>query len=192
MSNSTPENLPPKTSSSDQVLKVVVASKNPVKIDAAKESFTKAFPEFKIEVLSVDAPSKVNDQPMSAVETKEGAINRVKYCQQHHQADYYIAYEGGVEVLDGNPSTYAVVCIANADNLQTGRTASLPLPTSIYEQLTLGKELGPAMDRLFNTVNIKQKGGAIGQLSKGLETRKSIYVSATLLTLSVFFYPQLY
>jgi non-canonical (house-cleaning) NTP pyrophosphatase len=68
----------------------------------------------------------------------------------------------------------------------------LPLPTSIYEQLTLGKELGPAMDRLFNTVNIKQKGGAIGQLSKGLETRKSIYVSATLLTLSVFFYPQLY
>jgi non-canonical (house-cleaning) NTP pyrophosphatase len=48
------------------------------------------------------------------------------------------------------------------------------------------------MDRLFNTVNIKQKGGAIGQLSKGLETRKSIYVSATLLTLSVFFYPELY
>lgn len=179
-------------STSRKAIRVAVASKNPVKIDAATESFTKAFPEFKLEVLSVDAPSNVNDQPMSALETKQGAINRVKYCQQHHQADYYIAYEGGVEVLDGNPSTYAVVCIADAEKLQTGRTASLPLPTSIYEQLTLGKELGPAMDRLFNTVNIKQKGGAIGQLSKGLETRKSIYVSATLLTLSVFFYPQLY
>jgi non-canonical (house-cleaning) NTP pyrophosphatase len=147
-------------------IRVIFASKNPVKIDAATESFNKAFPESKLHVLSVDAPSNVNDQPMSALETKQGAINRVKYCQQHHQAD--------------------------DEKLQTGRTASLPLPTSIYELLTLGKELGPAMDRLFNTVNIKQKGGAIGQLSKGLETRKSIYVSATLLTLSVFFYPQLY
>jgi non-canonical (house-cleaning) NTP pyrophosphatase len=48
------------------------------------------------------------------------------------------------------------------------------------------------MDEMFNTVNIKQKGGAIGQLSNGLETRKSIYVSATILSLSVFFYPDLY
>ncbi len=192
MSTPTPASLSSGNSQEAKSIKVVVASKNPVKIEAAKESFSKAFPDAQIEIYAVDAPSKVNDQPMSATETKEGAINRVAYCQQHHQADYYIAYEGGVEILDGNPSTYAVVCIADADKLQTGRTASLPLPTSIYEQLTLGKELGPAMDRLFNTVNIKQKGGAIGQLSKGLETRKSIYVSATLLTLSVFFYPQLY
>ena len=53
-------------------------------------------------------------------------------------------------------------------------------------------ELGPAMDDMFNTVNIKQKGGAIGQLTNGLETRKSIYVSATLMTLSAFFYAELF
>ncbi len=56
----------------------------------------------------------------------------------------------------------------------------------------MGEELGPAMDNMFNTVNIKQKGGAIGQLTNGLETRESIYVSATLLTLSAFFYPKLF
>jgi non-canonical (house-cleaning) NTP pyrophosphatase len=90
------------------------------------------------------------------------------------------------------PSTYAVVCIADNSRCQTGRTASLPLPKQIYQKLLQGEELGPAMDEMFNTVNIKQKGGAIGQLSKGLETRESNYVSASLLTLSVFFYPNLY
>jgi non-canonical (house-cleaning) NTP pyrophosphatase len=66
------------------------------------------------------------------------------------------------------------------------------LPKQIYQKLKLGEELGPAMDAMFNTVNIKQKGGAIGQLTNGLETRKSIYVSATLMTLSAFFYAELF
>ena len=173
-------------------MKIIVASKNPVKIDAARTSFERAFPSDEIEVIAVDAPSLVSDQPMTAQETRDGAVNRVKYCQQHQAADYYVSYEGGVDVLDDIPSTYAVVCIANKERLQTGRTASLPLPNQIYQKLKAGGELGPAMDDMFNTVNIKQKGGAIGQLSNGLETRKSIYVSATLLSLSVFFYPNLY
>jgi inosine/xanthosine triphosphatase len=173
-------------------MKIIVASKNPVKIDAAKTSFARAFPAEELEVVAIDAPSLVSEQPMSSEETRDGAVNRVKYCQQHHVADYYVSYEGGVDILDGNPSTYAVVCIADKDRLQTGRTASLPLPKQIYQKLLAGGELGPSMDAMFNTVNIKQKGGAIGQLSNGLETRKSIYISATLLSLSVFFYPDLY
>jgi inosine/xanthosine triphosphatase len=172
-------------------MKIVVASKNPVKVEAARKSFVRAFSE-EIEVIAINAPSLVNEQPMDSEETRDGAVNRVRFCRQHHQADYYVSYEGGVDVLDGIPSTYAVVCIANASKLQTGRTASLPLPDQIYKKLKLGGELGPAMDDMFNTVNIKHKGGAIGQLTNGLETRESIYVSATLLTLSVFFYPDLF
>jgi inosine/xanthosine triphosphatase len=173
-------------------MRIIVASKNPVKVEAARKSFIKAFVDENIEIIAISAPSMVSEQPMSSEETKTGAINRVKFCQQHEQADYYISYEGGVDVLDGVPSTYAVVCIANNSKYQTGRTASLPLPKQIYQKLQQGEELGPAMDAMFNTVNIKQKGGAIGQLSNGLETRESIYVSASLLTLSVFFYPELF
>lgn len=173
-------------------MKIIVASKNPVKIEAARTSFETAFADQEIEVLAVDAPSLVSEQPMSTQETRDGAVNRVKYCQQHHSADYYISYEGGVDIFDGIPSTYAVVCIADGSKLQTGRTASLPLPNQIYQKLKSGDELGPAMDDMFNTVNIKQKGGAIGQLTNGLETRSSVYISATLLTLSAFFYPALF
>ncbi|MBF7074365.1 inosine/xanthosine triphosphatase [Glaciecola sp. MH2013] len=178
-------------------MSIIVASKNPVKIEAARESFQSAFVNSLVTVVSIDAPSSVPDQPMNATETRDGAVNRVKYCQEYAannnlQADYVVAYEGGVEVLDSVPSTYAVVCVANAERCHTGRSASLALPPQIYQRLQQGQELGPAMDALFNTVNIKQKGGAIGQLSKGLQSRKSIYISATQLTLSAFFYPELY
>ena len=197
----------PEPALESRTLRVIVASKNPVKIEAARESIASAIEGLfdkggsivadNIDVISVDAPSNVPDQPMTAQETRDGAVNRVRYCQQYaseHKidADFYIAYEGGVEVLDDIPSTYAVVCVADNKRCQTGRSASLPLPQRIYDELLAGKELGPAMDALFNTVNIKQKGGAIGQLSKGLQSRKSIYVSATQLTLSVFFYPELF
>jgi inosine/xanthosine triphosphatase len=173
-------------------MKIIIASKNPVKIEAARKSFCTAYADDEIEIIAVDAPSLVSDQPMSTQETRDGAVNRVTYCQQSYEADYYVSYEGGVDVLDNVPSTFAVVCIANSKKLQTGRTASLPLPNQIYQKLKMGEELGPAMDNMFNTVNIKQKGGAIGQLTNGLETRESIYVSATLLTLSAFFYPELF
>lgn len=75
-------------------MKIIVASKNPVKIEAARKSFSMAFANEDIDLIAVDAPSLVSDQPMSTGETRDGAVNRVKYCQKHHQADYYVSYEG--------------------------------------------------------------------------------------------------
>ena len=48
------------------------------------------------------------------------------------------------------------------------------------------------MDRLFNTHNIKQKGGAIGLLTNELETRQSTYQQALVLALAPFIHRQLY
>ena len=95
-------------------------------------------------------------------------------------------------VFEDGPKTFAVICISNRDEIVFGQSATLPLPVSVYQKLLDGYELGTAMDELFNTQNIKQKGGAIGQLTMGLETRKSIYVSATILTLSSFMHESLY
>ena len=66
------------------------------------------------------------------------------------------------------------------------------MPKAIYDSLKQGAELGPAMDALFNTQNIKHKGGAIGQLTGGLCTRKSVYVTGAIMTLAPFVYPDLY
>lgn len=175
----------------DKALRVVVASANPVKIDAAKEAFSLVF-NVAVEIIVADVDSGVSDQPMDYVETRSGAENRVKQALQFCEADYYIAFEGGVDVFEDGPKTFAVICISNGDEMVFGQSGMLPLPMPVYAMLLEGTELGSAMDALFNTVNIKQKGGAIGQLTNGLETRKSIYTSATILALSRFVHADLY
>ncbi len=170
---------------------LVIASKNPVKINAAEIAFRRAF-DLEVDVISCNADSQVSDQPMTYEETRQGALNRVENAKHMHEGDYYIAFEGGVDIFEDGPKTFAIVCISSSHKTVFGQSATMPLPVSIYEQLINGKELGSAMDELFQTVNIKQKGGAIGQLTKGLETRQSVYQSATILALSPFLYESLY
>lgn len=179
------------TETSNCVIRVAVASANPVKMNAAETAFGLVFKKT-IEITSVDVDSEVSEQPMNYQETLIGAKNRIKNIKDIVDADYYIAFEGGVDVFEDGPKTFAVICISNRDEIVFGQSATLPLPVSVYQKLLDGYELGTAMDELFNTQNIKQKGGAIGQLTMGLETRKSIYVSATILTLSSFMHESLY
>jgi len=79
------------------IIKVIVGSKNPVKVNAATNAMKLLFPESQIETLSMDAPSGVPAQPMTDSDTRQGAVNRVNYCQRHTEADYYFAMEGGVD-----------------------------------------------------------------------------------------------
>lgn len=172
--------------------KIVVGSKNPVKIRAAEAAICDMFSLEKVECIGINAPSGVAEQPMNTEETQLGAINRVKYCQQHHQADFYVAIEGGVDLFDYGPATFAFVVIANHKQMSVGRSCNLPLPVVIYQALQKGEELGHVMDRLFKTDNIKQKGGAIGLLTNNLATRESVYLQATLLALAPFVNTDLY
>lgn len=175
-----------------KTLNIVVGSKNPVKIQAAKQAFETNFDAYEVNVLGIDAPSGVSAQPMTQEETSQGAANRVANLLENNDADYYIAYEGGVDVFEDGPRTFAVICISDGKSQWFGQTATLPLPINVYQELLRGEELGDAMDRLFDTKNIKQRGGAIGQLTKEKETRASIYTSATLLALAPFNYPDLF
>ena len=55
------------------MLKITVASKNPIKLQAAHTAFVQMLdPEVQIEGLAV--PSEIRDQPLSDEETLEGAI----------------------------------------------------------------------------------------------------------------------
>lgn len=174
------------------IINVIVGSTNPVKVGAAQSAFATLFPTSSIQCLGVDAPSSVADQPMTDAETKLGAINRVKFCQRHHQADYYIAMEGGVDLFEHGPATFAYIAIAHQSQVTLGRGAQLPLPMQVYQALTQGQELGHVMDSMFNTVNIKQKGGAIGLLTNGNETRQSNYTQAIILAMAPLLHPNLY
>lgn len=175
-----------------QFIKVIVGSQNPVKVQAAEVTFRQFYPKANIECYGVKAPSGVADQPMTEAETLLGAENRVHYCQQQHQADYYVAMEGGVDKFDYGAATFAYVVIADRQNKSIGRGANLPLPESVYNALESGQELGDVMDQLFDTENVKQKGGAIGLLTDNQATRQSNYTHALTLAMAPFLHPKLY
>ena len=175
-----------------QLINLIIGSTNPIKIQAAQQAFEQLFPETNISSRGVHAPSLVAEQPMSSKETRQGAINRVEFCRNTDSADYYLAMEGGVDSFEDGPATFAYIAIATQDNMSIGRSANLPLPACVFEALQQGEELGHVMDRLFNTTNIKQAGGAIGLLTNGHATRASIYTQAIILAMAPLMHQALY
>lgn len=173
-------------------INVIVGSQNPVKINAMQKTMALLFPNHKIHCTGIHAPSGVDDQPMTAAETRLGAINRAYYCRQETEADFYVAMEGGVDVFEDGPATFAYVAILNQKQESISCSARLPLPKKVYQALLDGEELGMVMDKLFNTQNIKQKGGAIGLLTRNHATRESTYTQALLLAMAPFINKELY
>ncbi|NRA59862.1 MAG: inosine/xanthosine triphosphatase [Psychrobium sp.] len=177
---------------SKPILKVVVGSRNPVKINAVRSAINTYYPDHDIDCSGMDAASLVSDQPMTSQQTRDGAVNRLRYCQQQVSADFYAAIEGGVDNFEDGAATFAYVVIANHKQMSVGRSANLPLPSHVYQALSDGEELGPLMDKMFKTVNIKQKGGAIGLLTNGHSSREANYTQALILAMAPFAHSELF
>jgi len=179
---------------SSTVIRVSVGSTNPVKVNAARQAFLQIFPNHTIHCEEMHAPSEVADQPMTESETRLGAQNRAKYCYEHvsnQGMDFFVSMEGGVDQFEEGAATFAYVAIVNSDGeMMTGRSANLPLPEKVFKRLQNNEELGVVMDDLFNTDNIRQKGGAIGLFTNHAATRESVYTQALVLALAPALYPQ--
>lgn len=170
--------------------KVIIASKNPVKINATKKAFENVFNDrFEFEGFSAD--SLVSDQPMNNIETLTGAMNRLENIQ-HLKADYFVSIEGGVDLLDDNYEVFAWIIISDKKKTGKAKTATFPLPLKISKLIKEGYELGDADDMVFKRSNSKQKNGAVGILSKNLINRTDYYVHAIILALIPFTNSKLY
>ena len=169
-------------------MKIVVASKNPVKVDATRAAFSAMLPDAALEMLPVGVDSGVSDQPTSDEETRQGARNRAANANaKQPAADYWVGLEGGIEVFDDQLMAFAWMAIQDQHgNISDARSATLPLPLAVKKLVDGGMELGDANDQVFATVNSKQGGGAYGLLTDGLYTRESIYTQTLILALLPF------
>ncbi|WP_261817413.1 inosine/xanthosine triphosphatase [Vibrio gallicus] len=166
--------------------KVIVASLNPAKINAVKSAFSEVFPERLFSFEGVSVASEVPDQPMSDIQTKQGALNRVHNAKaQVKDADFYVGLEAGIE----NNATFAWMIIESMATRGESRSSSLMLPPKVIQRIESGEELGDAMDFVYGTSNIKQKGGAIGILTDNRLSRSSVYHQALILALIPFINP---
>jgi inosine/xanthosine triphosphatase len=172
---------------------VIIASQNPVKIEAIRQGFSSMFPakEFSFEGISV--PSGVSDQPMSDAETLQGAKNRVKNAQlTDKSADFWVGIEGGIESRGHEMEAFAWIVIKSSARAGKARTTSFFLPPKVAELVQGGMELGDADDVVFGHENSKQKNGAVGLLTGDVVTRTSLYRQAVELALIPFKQTQLF
>lgn len=173
--------------------KIIVASKNPVKISATLQGFQTMFPGEEFSVEGVPVPSGVSDQPMTDAETLTGAQNRAINAQEAvTDADFYVGLEGGIAEQDGEMTSFAWIVVTSNGLTGKGKTATLFLPPKIAELIKQGEELGEADDIVFGLQNSKQQSGAVGILTGDVITRTTYYVDAVILALIPFKNDNLY
>jgi inosine/xanthosine triphosphatase len=173
--------------------RIVVASQNPVKIDAVRAGFELMFPEDDFSIDMVSVSSDVDDQPVTDSETLLGAQNRARNaCRVVPEADYWVGIEGGVEDITGEMAAFAWIVVKSGDIEGKGRTGTFFLPIRVAELIRQGKELGEADDIVFNRTNSKQDNGAIGILTANAVDRTQLYQQGVMMSLVVFKNPNLY
>nr|WP_321354888.1 inosine/xanthosine triphosphatase [uncultured Draconibacterium sp.] len=172
-------------------MKIVVASKNPVKINATESGFSTYFDV--VEVQGVSVESGVSDQPKSDEETLKGALNRVGNARnEFRDADFWVGIEGGLSMNSLEIEAFAWIVITSGEKTGKARTTSFQLPVKVAELIAEGYELGHANDILFKQENSKQKTGAVGLLTGNKINRTALYKQAVQLALVPFLNPDLY
>ncbi|MEO8581938.1 MAG: inosine/xanthosine triphosphatase [Patescibacteria group bacterium] len=171
---------------------IFVGSTNPVKLNAVVSAASETWPDVIIE--GFDVKSGVTDQPRSDEETKKGAENRAKEALRvglaKHSAPVQvlgIGLEGGVFENEQQEMWNTVwACVVD----QTGKTVfangeRFHLPDSLTTQIRAGKEMGPAMDELIGSTNIKHQQGMIGVITEGFIDRTELYANLAKLALGL-------
>lgn len=173
--------------------KIVVASTNPVKIQAALAGFQRLFPAETFTAHGLSVPSGVSVQPMTDAETLHGALNRITNAQAAEpSADYWVGIEGGCEVLEGELACFAWAVVRSPQMVGKGRTGLFFLPEAVARLVRQGVELGHADDQVFGRSNSKQQNGAIGLLTGDVIDRLAYYEHAMVMALVPFRNVELY
>ncbi len=176
-------------------MKILVGSKNPVKIDAAKEAFSQYFSD--IEVEGIDVDSSVPEQPLDE-ETFEGAEYRARILKKLNEkanigASFFVGIEGGAINIYSKWFAFGAVCIIDqTGKIGFGTSPMFELWQEAVEDILNGVELGDVMAKITGDSDVKRKGGAVGFLTKGVVERKGLYLSGIKLALIPFIKEDLY
>ncbi len=119
-------------------MKILMGTKNPGKIEGARQAFATYFHEIEIEGIEVD--SEVGGQPFNE-EILEGATNRIKNLkkiakEKGVKVDYYIASEAGITDLFGEWIDINMAVIEDEQGKQSiGTSQGFPIPKKYREEI---------------------------------------------------------
>lgn len=167
-------------------MKLLMGTKNPGKIEGARQAFSKYFENVEIEGVAVE--SNVGAQPVNE-QILQGAKNRVenlkKYAQANNiQADFYIASEAGITNLLGEWLDFNMAVLENKEGEQSiGSSAGFPIPDKYVNEI-IHSELGKVMDKLFHANGLSKENGGIGILTQDAISRIDLTKQAFIMALT--------
>lgn len=167
---------------------ITIASKNPVKVKAAKEGFQRMFPDEQFEIRQVNTPLTLPPQPITDEETLNCAMLRAANMRDlTRDGDYWVGIEGGVADGPIGMGVFAwVVILDKTGKIGRGRTGEFFLPEDVAALVRQGMELGAADDFVFSRNNSKQGNGAVGLLTDDAIDRAELYIPAVVFALIPF------
>lgn len=167
-------------------MKILIGTKNPGKVQGAKEAFEKYFDNVEIEGIKVS--SEVGDQPFNK-EILLGAKNRVKnlkkYAKENNiKADYFVASEAGISNLLGEWIDINTAVIEDNNGLQSvGTSQGFPIPDKYIKEIK-ETELGKVMDKIFSEKDLGKGKGGISYLTKNEVSRIDLTKNAFIMALT--------
>ena len=167
-------------------MKILMGTKNPGKIQGAKEAFEKYFDNVKIQGIAVE--SEVGDQPFNQ-EIVKGAKNRVKnlkkYAKENQlEPDFYISSEAGITNSLGEWIDINCAVIEDSKGFQSvGTSQGFPIPEKYIEEIK-ETELGKVMDKIFNGKELSKGKGGISYLTKDEVSRIDLTKNAFIMALT--------
>ncbi|MBR2588603.1 MAG: inosine/xanthosine triphosphatase [Bacilli bacterium] len=166
-------------------MKILIGTKNPGKIEGARQAFEKYFENVEIEGVPVE--SEVGNQPIDE-EILMGAKNRIKnlkkYAEQNNiESDFYIASEAGITNLLGDWIDINAAVIEDKSGVQSvGTSQGFEIPEKYIEEIK-ETELGKVMDKIFNGNNLGKGKGGISFLTKDVVSRIDLTRNAFIMAL---------
>lgn len=167
-------------------MKILMGTKNPGKIEGAKQAFEKYFKNVEIEGIPVD--SEVGDQPVNK-EILIGARNRIKnlkkYAKENQiEPDFYISSEAGIIDSLGEWLDINCAVIESKNGMESiGTSQGFPIPEKYIDEIR-ATELGKVMDKIFNLENLGKGKGGISLLTKDAISRIDLTKNAFIMALT--------
>ncbi len=169
-------------------MKILIGTKNPGKIEGAKQAFEKYFDNIEIEGILVS--SDVGNQPINE-EILQGAKNRVKNLKEYAksnnmQADFYVSSEAGITNSLGEWIDINCVVVESKEGLQSvGTSQGFPIPNKYIEEIK-ETELGKVMDKIFSGKDLAKGKGGISFLTRDEVSRVDLTKNAFIMALTTF------
>lgn len=167
-------------------MKALIGTKNPGKIQGAKEALENYFDN--IEIIGIPVSSDVSDEPVD-LEIYQGAKNRVnnliKYAKDNNiEVDYYLGVESGITKLLGRWVIINIAVIKDKTEYESwGTSPAFPVPDKYVDEI-INTDLGHVMDRIFEQNDLRSGKGGISFLTHNVVDRIQLTKEAFIMALT--------